>query len=110
MNKPISQSDILPDIYIDDVRRYAASGMTPERIASLLEFTGLARTLFLERVSNPADVYYQCFHRGQTDRNYAIMEKLQKKAESGDMEAIKTFSEAQQDMTSLDLRHKLFGV
>jgi len=110
MNKPISQSDVLPDIYLDDVRRYAASGMTPDRIASLLEFTGLTRTLFLERVSNPADVYCQCFHDAQAAQNSTIMEKLREKAESGDMEAIKTFSESQQDMTSLDLRHKLFGV
>lgn len=110
MKTPISQSDILPDIYLQEVKERAASGMTPDRIASLLEFDGLKRAIFLERVSNPADVYYQFFHAGQTERNFTIMEKLRTKAETGDVEAVKTFAEAQQDMNSLDLRHKLFGV
>ena len=106
----IPQSSILPDIYKEEVKRYAASGMSPDRIASLLEFTGLARTLFLERVCNPADVYYISYHAGQVERNYNIMESLRSKAETGDVEAVKTFSEAQQDIESLDLRKKLFGV
>ena len=49
-------------------------------------------------------------HDGQTERNFIIMEQLRTKAETGDVEAVKTFAEAQQDMNSLDLRHKLFGV
>jgi len=108
--KKMSQSDILPDIYIEDVKRYSAAGMSPERIASLLELHGLARSLFLERVNNPADVYYSSFHSGQTSRNFEIMDKLREKAETGDIDAVKTFSEAQEDMSSLDLRKKLFGI
>lgn len=109
--KPIvKQADILPDIYLQDVKRYAASGMTPDRIALLLDFKPLERSLFLERISTPGDVYHKFFHAGQTERDSLIMEKLCNKAETGDVEAIETFAKAQQDINSLDLRQKLFGV
>ncbi len=110
VNPITKQSEVLPDIYLQDVKRYAAAGMTPDRIASLLDFGSLARNLFLERVSTPGDPYYEFFNSGQTERNFVIMEQLRDKAEHGDIEAIETFAKAQQDINSLDLRRQLFGV
>lgn len=96
--------------YVSQVRTFSALGYTPQRICSLLGLRGKQKIALVIRISLPGDIYYDAYDNGRALGEYNIDAELAKKAESGEIDAIKTLEERKNLRVELDLRKQLFGI
>lgn len=106
----IDRAAFISDEYAPQVRTLAALGYTVRRIIALLSLTKAQSTALSIRITIPGDVYYNAYHNGSAVGEYNIDVELAKKAELGDLDAIKMLEERKNERTEKDLRAQLFGI
>lgn len=120
MNKTIAEikkneapSDLvigqLSEEYINKVNSYGALGYSPERIASMLQLSGLKKDILIVRINSVGDTYNTAYFNGRAIGEYNIDAELAKKAEKGEIDAITMLQQRKDDRNHLDLRRDLLG-
>lgn len=95
--------------YISQVRAFGSLGYSPERIAAMLQFTGIKKTSLIMRINSVGDTYNTAYLNGRAIGEYNIDAELAKKAERGDVESITLLQQRKAERQESDLRRELFG-
>lgn len=107
---PVKTYFLSPRITFPRCAPLGALGYTPERILKLLNLTKLEKLALLCRITTPADSYHEAYEQGKAIGQYNVDAELMKQAEKGDIDAIKTLSQRQQERIEQDQRKELFGI
>ncbi|MCD7937862.1 MAG: hypothetical protein LUG98_13470 [Tannerellaceae bacterium] len=110
MSEPGKNILFISEDYIPQVRSFGALGYTPERILILLNLTKQEKLALLCRITTPSDPYHEAYEQGKAIGQYNVDAELMKLAEKGDIDAIKTLSQRQQERIEQDQRKELFGI
>lgn len=106
----IDSAAFISDEYVPQVRSLSSLGYTVRRIVSLLSLDKKQQIALSVRIIIPGDAYYTAFHNGRSIGEYNIDVELAKKAEGGDLDAIRMLEKRKNERAEYDLRMTLFGV
>jgi len=95
---------------IDRVKNFGALGLSYDRIISLLMVPGFQKELIIEKLSTPGDELYEAYNYGLAVGDYNKEAKMEKLAESGDVDTINTQRIYRKQKKVEDLKRKLFGI
>lgn len=101
---------IMGDEFLSRIRTYAILGYSRERICRLLDLPRKMQTALYLRLSLPGDVFFETYESGLAQGEKNIDMELAKKAENGDIDAIKLLEERKNERFFKDMRKELFGI
>ncbi|WP_373705234.1 hypothetical protein [Porphyromonas loveana] len=101
---------LLTQDYSSKVRTFGSLGYSSERIADLLGLRGAERAELILRLTTPGDPLNLEYRNGAVAGEWNIDAGLAKKAEAGDVDAVKMRSDRIRDRKVADLKREKFGL
>ncbi len=98
------------DEIIKKVKNFGVLGISFDQVATLLMVPEQQKTFIIEQLSNPGNELYEAYAYGRAVGDYNKEAKMEKLAESGDMDSINTQRIYRKQKKVDDLKRKLFGL